>query len=140
MSWDEPRCVWCHRTGGRIEALTVRAPNALGTKEKDVDVLAHANHEDETRRYYACLRKNVRAFVRSVLLGMVALLAFVVFNWEPGATIVLIYLGIIFIVFPFSTDTTLELMGIKNSVRLARASGVGFILSGFVLLCVAVYL
>ena len=102
MSWDEPRCVWCHRTGGTIEPLRVRVPNVpvFSDKERDIDVLAHTEHKDETRRYYARLYKNARTFLWSVLFGTVAMVVFAVLGWEPGAAAVVIYLGVIIIKYP----------------------------------------
>ena len=64
MSWDEPRCVWCHRTGGTIEPLRVRVPNVpiFSDKEQDIDVMVHAEHKDETRCYYIHLYKMLIRF------------------------------------------------------------------------------
>ncbi len=136
MSWDEPRCVWCYKTGGIIEALRVHVPNVpiFSDKEQDIDVLVHPEHKAETRRYYARLYKNARRFLWAVLFGIVAVMVFAALGWELGATAVLIYLGIVFVIFPFTTGTTFELAGIKNSIRLVQITGAAFIIGGSLLL------
>ena len=142
MSWDEPRCVWCHKTGGTIEPLRVRVPNVpiFSEKEQDIEVLVHAEHKDETRRYYIHLYKNAHTFLWSVLLGTVALMVFAVLGWEPGATAVLIYFGIVLIVFPFSNGATFQVAavaGIKHTVRFIQVTGAAFIVGGSILLCLS---
>lgn len=136
MGWDEPRCVWCHKTGGATESLRVRVPDVpiFSVAERDMDVLVHTEHRDEARRYYDRVYKNARGFLLSVALGVVSVIVFAVLGWEPGSAAVIVYLGIIFIVFPFTTGTTVLLVGIRNSVRLARVTGVVFIGAGFSLL------
>lgn len=132
-AWDEPRCIWCHKTDGKLKLLLVRVPNAFGLKEHDVSVSVHTEHEDETRRYYVLLCRYARTFLLSVLLGVVALVVFAVFDWEPGPSAVVIYYGVIFMALPFATPTTVEMVGIKNSVRLARVAGVVLIVGGALL-------
>ena len=136
MGWDEPRCVWCHKTGGTIESLRVRVPNVplFSDAEREIDVLVQTEHRDEARRYYDRVYKNNRVFLLSMVLGVVALIIFAALGWEPGSAAVIVYFGIIFIVFPFTTGTTVELMGIRNSVWLARVTGVVFVVAGFALL------
>ena len=136
MSWDEPRCVWCHKTGGTIEPLRVRVPNVpiFSEKEQDIEVLVHAEHKDETRRYYARLYRFARVFLLAVLLGTMATLSFAVFGRVPGETAVVIYFGIVMIVFPFANGTTFEIAGIKNSIRFIQITGAAFIVGGSILL------
>lgn len=93
----------------------------------------HPAHETEAHRHYIYLSRYARTFLLSVLLGVAALLVFAALNWEPGSAAVTVYFGLIFTVFPFSTGTTVELMGIQNSVRLARVTGAIFIVAGLVL-------
>lgn len=131
---DGPRCVWCHKPDGTIKPLLVRVPNALGVKEHDVSVSVHSEHEPETRRFYGHLSRYARTFLLSVLLGVTALLVFAALGWGPGEAAVLAYTGIIFMVFPFSTGTAVELMGIKNSMRLTRTAGVVFLIGALSLL------
>ena len=135
MSWDEPRCVWCHKTGGIIEPLRVRVPNVpiFSDKEQDINVMVHAKHKDEMRHYYARLYKNARTFLLFVLFGTVALIVFAALGWEAGAAIT-IYYGVVLIVFPFSNGTTFEIAGIKNSIKFAQISGAAFIIGGSILL------
>lgn len=130
---DEARCVWCHKSGGTLKTLSARVPNVLGTAEREVSVAVHPAHETEAHRHYAYLGRYARTFLLSVLLGVAALLVFAALNWEPGSAAVMVYFGLIFVVFPFSTGTTVELMGIQNSVRLARVTGAIFIVAGLVL-------
>ncbi len=135
MSWDEPRCVWCHKTGGTIETLHVSAPAVaiFSDKEQDLDVLVHTEHKDETRRYYARLYDNARTFLLTVLFGVVALIIFAVLGWELGEAALVIYYGVIFVVFPFATGTTFEVAGIKNTVRFIQITGAAFIIGGSIL-------
>lgn len=132
MGWDEPRCVWCHKTGGAIETLRVCVPNVpiFSDKAQDIDVSVHTEHRDETRRYYARLYKNARTFLLTIFLGVIALIIFAVLGWELGEAAVVIYYGVVFIVFPLSNGTTFEIAGIKNSIKFVQITGVAFIIGG----------
>lgn len=134
--WDEPRCVWCHKTGGTIEPLRVRVPDVpiFSDEEQDSDILVHAEHRDETRRYYARLYSNAHTFQLTMLFGVIALLVFAVLDWELLANTVVIYFGVVLVVFPFCNGTTFDIEGIKNSVKFARISGATFIIGGSILL------
>ena len=127
---DEARCVWCHKSGGTLKTLPARVPNTLGTVG-EVSVAVHPEHEAELSRFLAYQRRYARLFLLLVLLGVVALLIFAALGWEAGATSVIAYYGVLFIVFPFATPTTVEMIGMKSSVRLVRVAGFVLLVAGF---------
>lgn len=134
MSPDAPHCVWCHKPVGEIRELRVLEPNLWGqrgTHERSVS--AHPEHETQARRYYDKVRRFSRVFLFSVLLGCAAPFIFLAFRWEPGIGASLVYLGFIVWLFPFCTETTVKLIGIRNSVGVARALGLLFMLGGVLL-------
>jgi len=94
----------------------------------------HPAHEKDVRRYFGRVCRFTKTFLGSVLLGLVAPFVFLAFRWLPGLDAALAYLGVIMLLFPFATETTLELIGVRNSVRLARFVGVLFIVGGAALL------
>ncbi len=105
----------------------------MGQGEREAVVIVHVGHEPETRRFYERMCRFARAFTFSMLLGCAAPFVFLVFRWVPGQAVTLVYLGIVLWLFPFATPTTVEMMGIRNSVRLARAGAVLFVLGGVLL-------
>lgn len=113
--------------------MRVRVPNLLATAEEQT-VSVHPAHGEKTRRYFGRVRRGARAFTGSILLGLAATAIFLLYFWLPGLCAVLAYYGVILLLFPFSTKATLELLGVRNSVRLARVTGVSFIVGGAALL------
>ena len=55
---------------------------------------------------------------------------FLLFFRVPGLCAVVAYFGVLFLPFAFPTETTLELLGVQKSVRLARTFGMLFIVGG----------
>ncbi len=128
--WSEPRCVWCHGTGD-LKPLLV--PRFLETAEKQI-ALAHSAHEADTRRYFGRVQLGTRAFLESAFLGLITTVIFLLYLRLPGLCAVVACYGVIFLLFPFPTNLTLELIGVRKGVRLARVVGSLFAAAGAVLL------
>lgn len=114
--------------------LRVLEPRLWSKGEREQEVSVHPQHVQKTRRYFGKVRCFSRVFIFSMLLGCAATFVFLAFRWLPGLSATVVYLGIIMWLFPFATPTTVEMMGIRNSVGLARASAVLFIAGGILLL------
>ena len=134
IGWDEPRCVWCHKTGGTIESVTVRVPEALGRKEQDKTVSVHIEHEAETKRYYRHLCRYARLWLAVGVFGIIMGIFLSYLNWIPWFIFIMVYFGVITIVVPHSDDLIVELAGIKSARTFNRVVGVILVLSGFSLL------
>lgn len=137
MAWGESRCFWCHRSSGNMLELRLLEPKTWGQGCRGcrvVTVFVHAEHERETRCYYGKVRRYARDFLVSILFGCAAPFVFLAFRWLPGNGASLIYLGIILWLFPFATSTAIDVLGIQNSVRLARTFAVLISLGGMTLL------
>jgi hypothetical protein len=133
-TWDTPRCIFCHQTEGEMLELRVLEPKIWEKGSREVAVTVHPEHETETRRYYDQVHRFSRVFIFSILLGCAAPFVFLAFGWLPGIAASLLYLGIITWLFPLCTPTTVQMLGIRSSVRVARAFAALFILVGALLL------
>lgn len=114
--------------------MPVTVTNLWGTKAQRVSVQVHAEHSEKARRYFSKVRRFARVFLGSMALGLAAPAVFLTFGWLPGLSATVVYLGVVMWLFPFCTPTTIEMLGIRRSVRLARASALLFIAGGFLLL------
>jgi len=129
-AWDEPKCVWCHKRGGELREIVVYMPEVWTKDEREVHVAVHPEHEEETRRFCDRVRRYGRTFLIAFLVAVPLLIAAVIFVWVPVLSFVLAYYGVLTLLFPFCTETTVELMGIHRSVRLARGAAAFLIALG----------
>ena len=85
------------------------------------------------------MQRGTRAFLESAFLGLIAAVIFLLYLWLLGLCAVIAYYSVIFLLFPFPIDLMLELVGVRNSVRLARITGFLFIVAGAVLFYIIRY-
>jgi len=128
------RCAWCGRSDDTVKSVTVDVVGALGTKRQRVDVGVHSEHRSELDAYVTRLNNYCLLFVLSnlalsLLLIVALVLAFLDSYYVRYITsIAMLAWGSLFIIFPFATGLTVNMIGVKKSRRFVRAAGILFIL------------
>lgn len=123
------KCVWCNRSGGELKAIKLTVWNSFATAQREVTLNVHPQHEQQARKLSQRRLRFARLFLLAILsLSAIALVTVLI---APTVTSVsLVLMGVVFIVLPFVTDETINLMGMRSGMWLARAGGAIFIVMG----------
>jgi hypothetical protein len=136
MNRAQPRCIWSHADRPDLITIRVATPNPFASAVEEREVLVSPEYETQVRSFFSRERQYGRVFIAlmcvAAVLGVVAALA----GQPDGSSAVLLGIGILLVLLPFSTPRTIELLGIRGAVRLARATGTVFIAAGTLLLLV----
>lgn len=128
------RCAWCGRSDDTVKSVTVDVVGALGTKRQRVDVGVHPEHRSELDAYVTRLNNYCLLFVLSNLALSLLLIAALVLAFLDSyyvryiTSIAMLAWGGLFIICPFATGLTVNMIGVKKSRRFVRAAGILFIL------------
>ncbi len=133
------RCLWCNQRGGALE--NVGLPSELdGQSEGTV----HAEHRQPLVSFMELVERRKNLFV-----GLVLALVFLMMNstilglavgWTVGVLVMgvtLLGLGAVTWFMPFATPQTVQMMGVRRSIIVARACAAGVGIFGLVLLVLA---
>jgi uncharacterized membrane protein len=129
-----PRCTWTGRHSDEVKEIRVETLDRWGihTREETFGVLPE--HEEELRRFVTYQRRFGRLFLLLMVLGT-AVVIFVRSNVGVGLT--MIGLGVVTFAFPFATPETVQMIGMRKSIRSVRylsilpiLIGVAFLLGG----------
>lgn len=126
----ENRCIWCNKKDNSLKEIVVTASNRFGSKPREKIFFVHPEHEITFRAFNQYSEKFNKLFL--VLIG-IALLAMILLQIVLvavnqnlgiiGVGVAVIFLGILVIVFPFSTPETVMLFGLKSAIKLVRVVG-----------------
>lgn len=126
------RCIWTFQRDDRVVPVTVDAPALFGGRTRLMTVHVLPEHEDELRAY---LDLAVR-YARTALYAMLALAAAIVVVTigalalqVPDRLVAIAVggltaaIGLVLVALPFSTPQTVMVVGLRQSVRIARWIG-----------------
>lgn len=123
------RSIWTGRHTDRLVEVTVPGISRFGKVRGVLQVLVEPEHEAETRRFFDYAARFGRLFLALVLVSTAILLAGAFVSprdFVAGQLLValgLLALGGVVLVFPFATPETVAMVGLRRSIRLARAAG-----------------
>lgn len=139
MGSARQRCTWCHGARGDLEEIQLP-----GETWSDAPALVHPGHERRLRDFLETARRRSQLFVILVVAAVFlvmnsTLVAIVVAQWVGllimGAA--LAGLAVTIMIMPFATPQTARAVGVRRSIVIARACGLGVGVLGLVLLAVA---
>jgi len=130
-------CYWCGSSDGEFKTITVETPTRLAMSTKEETLIVHPEHEAELRAFNEKARAHGKRFlILALLFGAIVpivgagLLPFVVgagllpFVSDAVVTIVIgvstVALSVVLYLYPFATPETVDMLGVKKSVRLVR--------------------
>lgn len=127
-----PTCVWSHETSDRVVPVRLDVPSNTGGARTERTLHVLPEHEADLRAYNERVARHGRTFLRATL-GLSAVLLGVavggaVGGWSEALVGAIVGFGVsaigwLMIIFPFVTPTTIDLMGIRRSMWLARGLG-----------------
>lgn len=128
-------CHWCGSSDGELKTITVETPTRLGASTKEETVSVHAEHEEKLRAFNEKTRALGKRFLILALLfgavlpmvgaGLLPLVSGAVVSSVIGVSTVAP--GVVLYLYPFATPETIEMFGVKKSVRLVRGLAIGIV-------------
>jgi len=96
----------------------------------------------KTIRYQECLERNTKRYLTCVFVPLLLLIPGFIFidHMFIFMFLMLFIMGIALIVYPFTTTQTIDMMGVRKSMRLAKLCGYGMILMGAIFSVILHYL
>ena len=135
------RCAWCHERGGDLKQITVTVWDHFVLHQQEQILTVHPGHEEKVQTFAAHFRRYGRFFLVSIAAVLLAPLVTSFFFSEAAEDVLggvfVALLGVILIAFPFCTNATAEMMGLRSSIRLARVLGMICLLLGAVIAATA---
>jgi hypothetical protein len=122
-----PRCTWTGRHSDEVKELRLETLDRWGFRAREETFTVLPEHEEELRRFVDYQRRYGRVFLGLVALSIVAAL-FV--RSSLGIGLGMIGLGVLTYVFPFATPETVQMIGMRASIRTVRYLSVLPILIG----------
>jgi hypothetical protein len=129
------QCYWCGSSDGETKTITVETINPIATSTQEETLTVHPEHESELRAFNEkTVAYGSRFLILAILFGAVlptigaALLPVV--GKAVGLGIVggsILLLSAVFYVYPFATPETVDMLGVKTSVRLVRVLAIGIV-------------
>ena len=96
----------------------------------------------KTVKYQECLERNTKRYLTGAFAPLLLLIpGFIFIDYMFIFIFLMLFImGIVLIVYPFTTPQTIDMMGVKKSMRFARICGYGMILMGAVFSVILYYL
>ena len=122
------KCIWCNKESEQIKEITVLAKNRFGVKPREVNCFVCSKHEEKFRKFNDRVRRYSLVFIGLVIISLIALMGVNCWRGDNGiATYLSIasiaFMGLVFIVFPFSTPETVLMIGFAKSIIVVRIIG-----------------
>ncbi len=139
MAGENRRCLWCHGAEGELTEL-----NLKGDAWQEEPSLIHPGHEERLRAFMDEAQRRSRLFIILIvalvfLMMNSTLVAIAVAQWIGtmimGAS--LLGMAATIMVMPFATPQTARALGIRRSITVARACGVGIGVFGLILVVIS---
>lgn len=135
----EKRCIWTNRKSDRVKEITIKITDRFGRKPYQKKVWVLPEYEKDLRDFNEYAVKYSYLFLWLVLglpfipvfLSMFLFLEIItgtVILTVVGITTILI--GLALIKFPFTTPETVNMIGLKSSIKTAKIIGAGVIILG----------
>ena len=126
------RCLWTFQRDDRVIPITVDAPALFGGRTRPTTVHVLPEYEADLRAYLTLAARYGRAMLASIL-GLTAVIVVfavlaVVLGWPDRLVAVVVggltaAIGLVLVAFPFSTPQTIQVVGLRTSMRWARWVG-----------------
>ena len=137
-----PKCIWCGKQSYEVREIKVLSTNLSAAKRREISYFVCPEHELKLRGFYDRVRRYALLFICLTAISLLGLLGSACWTGDnnyPAAylfTASFALIGLVFIVFPFCSQSTFDLMSIATSIKVVRImGGVVFALGTIALVC-----
>ncbi len=128
-------CRWCGSSDGELKTITVETPTRFATSTKEETMSVHPEHESELRAFNKEVQAHGKRFLTlslffGVVLPMIGLGGLPFVSGAVVSSVIglsTLALGVVLYLYPFATPETVEMLGVKKSVRLVRILAIGIV-------------
>lgn len=132
------KCIWCGKESHKVKEIMILSTTPVVASRRDVPLFVCPEDEQKLRNFYDNVRRYALLFIILTIiipLGMIVSTIFLDKYWAGYLfSSMLIALGLMLIVFPFSSQSTFNIMSIAASIKLARIMGGMFAALGSILI------
>jgi hypothetical protein len=122
------KCAWCNKENEQIKQIKVLTKKGFGPNLQETTYFVCLEHEQKFRKFYDRVRRYALLFIglsAISLLGLIVSALLANNNYLFGYLLIasFAFIGLVFIIFPFATPETIEMVGVAKSIRLVRIIG-----------------
>lgn len=127
---SERRCAWTYIQSSQVKEVRVEWINKFTPSEEDKILYVLPQYEARLRNFLDFAKRFWRTFLLLVTTETIAILVGAIFHNQMLIGASFISMGLTLIIFPFATPITMDLLGVRGSIAIARVTGIGVILLG----------
>lgn len=120
----QPRCIWSNERHDDLKEVTVLTRDRFARNPQPRTFYVMPEQEEQFRRFSAFALRYSPLFLILMAALLLAMIVLSVLGSEVAVGVTVVLIGLLFVVFPFSTPETVQMMGLRKSIRLARGLGV----------------
>jgi len=120
------KCEWCKKQSDEHKRIAILSTSLFGGKRHEIAYFVCQGHESILRRFYGRVQRYALLFLALILISLLGLIvSFCLNNYWSGYLSVtsLVSMGLVMIVFPFSTPETVAMLGVAKSMKIVRIMG-----------------
>ena len=121
------RCAWTGKRAGELKEVWLTVPNRWGGSPHEERFLVSPEYESELRSYTQRLTRYGGLYVILVIASILAMITFAMLGSMTGGVVSLLGMGLILVAFPFATPETVQIEGVRTSVRHTRIAGAALV-------------
>ena len=106
-----------------MKEVWLTVPNPWGGSPHEERFLVSPEYESELRSYTQRLTRYGRLYIILVIVFVLATITFAILGSMTGGVVSLLAMGLILVAFPFATPETVQIEGVRMSVRNSRIAG-----------------
>jgi hypothetical protein len=131
------KCEWCKKQSDELKEIAILSTSLFGGKRHEIAYFVCQGHESILCRFYDRVQRYALLFLALILISLLGLIvSFCLNNYWSGYLSVtsLVAMGLVMVVFPFSTPETVAMLGVAKSIKIVRIMGgiIAFASIGFI--------
>ena len=128
MENEKQRSYW---TGKRKEDLVSLSTDFLPEFNRPKDILyVEAEFQEKLKDTLLWFSRNLLRSYGFLIIGIIGFVVNAMGNASTGGMLIMI-MGLGLVIFPFATSSTMDVLGVRNSIYVGRICGVGLVFLGF---------
>lgn len=118
-------------TGKRKEDLVSLSTDFLPEFNRPKDILyVEAEFQEKLKDTLLWFSRNLLRSYGFLIIGIIGFVVNAMGNASMGGMLIMI-MGLGLVIFPFATSSTMDVLGVRNSIFIGRICGVGLVFFGF---------
>jgi hypothetical protein len=120
------KCEWCKKQSDELKEIAILSTSLFGGKRHEIAYFVCKGHESILCRFYDRVQRYALLFLVLILISLLGLIVSFCLNnyWSEYLSVAsLVSMGLVMVVFPFSTPETVAMLGVAKSIKIVRVIG-----------------